>query len=241
MSYAFLSDIHGNLESLQHALALVRPEERIICLGDTVGYGPNPNECLRLVRERAMHVVLGNHDIAAVENFGVEYFNDAARAAIEWTQTVIEEDLRTWLNSLSYELRLPEYLFVHGAPVKYFEYILDKASAARAFQNTDARAIFIGHTHIAEWYSLAPDGAIGHRHMQYGGTLHLEPGMRYIIDVGSVGQPRDLNPHPCFVRFNPQTEAVEWIRYEYPIFAVQEKMHECHLPEALSVRLEMGR
>jgi predicted phosphodiesterase len=239
--YAIVSDVHGNLESLQRALALIDPEDVVLCLGDIVGYGPNPNECVRLIRERARHAVLGNHDLAALENYGVEYFNDAARAAIAWTQDVLDEPNREWLNGLSYELRFPEFLLVHGAPVNYFEYILDKRTAARAFERTDAPVVFVGHTHIAEYWVLEPDGTVGHKHMQLGGDLIFEPGKRYIVDVGSVGQPRDLNPEASVVFFEPEKQRVEWVRYAYPIDEVQSKIHEAHLPDYLATRLESGR
>jgi predicted phosphodiesterase len=240
-TYAVISDIHGNLESLQRAFALIGDDAEVLCLGDTVGYGPNPNECVRFIRERAAHSVLGNHDLAAIEGFGVEYFNDAAKAAISWTQGVLDEENRAWLNGLSYELRFPQFLLVHGAPVDYFEYILDKRTAAKAFAATDAQMIFIGHTHIAEYWVLEPDGTIGHRHMQQGGDLHLEPGKRYIIDVGSIGQPRDLNPEASFVFYHEAEGRVEWVRYPYPIVDVQQKIHEAHLPNYLAARLEVGR
>ena len=241
MKYAIVSDIHGNIESLERALALIGDEDTVLCLGDIVGYGPNPNECVRMIRARAKNAVLGNHDLAALDNFGVEYFNDAARAAITWTQGVLTEDNRTWLNGLSYELRFPEFLLVHGAPVNYFEYILDKRTATKAFANTDAPLVFIGHTHIAEYWVQEPDGSIGHRHMQNGGELQLEEGRRYIIDVGSVGQPRDLNPLACFVEYEPSSQIVRWIRYAYPIGEVQRKMREAGLPAFLIDRLSVGR
>jgi predicted phosphodiesterase len=239
--YAIVSDIHGNLESFQRALALVGDGHDILCLGDTVGYGPNPNECVRLIRERAAHAVLGNHDLAAIEGYGVEYFNDAAKAAMAWTRTVLDEDNRAYLNTLSYELRFPEFLLVHGAPVDYFQYILDKRTAAKAFATTDAPIIFIGHTHIAEYWVLEPDGGIGHRHMQQGGELILELGKRYIVDVGSIGQPRDLNPEASLVFYDPEQRRVEWVRYPYPIPDVQHKIHDAHLPDYLASRLEAGR
>ncbi|HTX57429.1 MAG TPA: metallophosphoesterase family protein [Candidatus Acidoferrales bacterium] len=241
MRYAIISDIHGNIESLERALALTDPADEVLCLGDIVGYGPNPNECIALLRKRLKHAVLGNHDLAALENFGVEYFNDAARAAIAWTQGVLTEESRAWLNGLSYEIRYPEFLMVHGAPVNYFEYILDKRTAAKAFALTDAPLVFIGHTHIAEYWVQEPDGTIAHKHMQQGGELHFEEGRRYIVDVGSVGQPRDLNPEASFVFYDPQARTVEWVRYPYPIVEVQEKIHEAHLPEYLAMRLESGR
>jgi predicted phosphodiesterase len=241
MRYAIVSDVHGNLESLERALSAIATEDALISLGDVVGYGPNPNECVAALRARCRHAVLGNHDLAAVENFGVENFNSAARAAIGWTQSVLDEPSRSWLNSLPYELRLPEFLLVHGAPVNYFEYILDKSSAARAFDRTDARIVFVGHTHIAEYWTQDANGKIGHKHMQHGGELKLEDEKRYIIDVGSVGQPRDLNPRACFVRYDPSEQRVEWVRYEYPIEEVQGKMRAAGLPAYLVERLSVGR
>ena len=241
MKYAVVSDIHGNLESLEKALTLIAPDEKILCLGDIVGYGPNPNECVRMVRDRATDTVLGNHDVAAVDNFGVEYFNPAARRAIEWTQRVIDKDLVNWLNTLSYEARHPNFLMVHGAPVHYFEYLLDKRHARAAFDRTDAPLIFVGHTHIAEYYSIDEAGGIGHAHMQHGGRLQLEGGLRYIIDVGSIGQPRDLNPQPSFVRYDDEAKTIEWVRYDYDVAGVQQKIVDAELPAALAARLDVGR
>jgi predicted phosphodiesterase len=239
--YAILSDVHGNIDSLLQALSMVAADDVIVSLGDVVGYGPNPNECVAALRERARHAVLGNHDLAAVENFGVENFNNAARAAIGWTQSVLEDASREWLSLLPYELRFPDFLLVHGAPVTYFEYILDKETAARAFEQTEAWIVFVGHTHIAEYWTRDSGGAIGHRHMQHGGALELEPEKRYIIDVGSVGQPRDLNPRASFVLYDPQARHVEWIRYDYPIEEVQRKMRAVRLPGYLVDRLRGGR
>ncbi|MDE2481953.1 MAG: metallophosphoesterase family protein [bacterium] len=241
MRYAIVSDVHGNLESLRHAFDRIADDDHLLCLGDIVGYGPNPNECVEMIRQRSKGTVLGNHDLAALENFGVEYFNDAARAAIAWTQGVLTEENRAWLNGLSYELRFPDFLLVHGAPVEYFEYVLDKRAAANAFARTDAPLVFIGHTHIAEYWVQEPDGTIGHKHLQQGGELVLEEGRRYIVDVGSVGQPRDLNPEASFVLYEPQKRRVEWVRYTYPVEAVQKKIHDVHLPEYLALRLETGR
>lgn len=241
MGYAIVSDVHANLDSLERVLERISDSDELISLGDVVGYGPNPNEVVAALETRCRHAVLGNHDLAAVENYGVENFNPAARAAIKWTQSVLNERSRAWLNALPYELRLPDFLLVHGAPVEYFEYILDKAAAARAFDATDARVIFVGHTHIAEYWTRDADGNLGHRHMQHGGELVLDEGTRYIIDVGSAGQPRDLNPLACFVRYDPQIRRVEWIRYEYPIALVQEKMRAVNLPSYLIERLSVGR
>jgi diadenosine tetraphosphatase ApaH/serine/threonine PP2A family protein phosphatase len=241
MKYAIVSDVHANIDSLERVLSSIGSDDALISLGDVVGYGPNPNECVSALRQRTSHAVMGNHDLAAVENFGVASFNPAARAAIGWTQQVLDDASKAWLNALPYELRLPDFLLVHGAPVDYFEYILDKATAARAFERTDARIVFVGHTHIAEYWDRDAEGNIGHKHMQQGGELQLEDEKRYIIDVGSVGQPRDLNPMPCFVEFDAAQRRVRWNRYEYPIESAQRKMREAGLPAYLIDRLSVGR
>jgi diadenosine tetraphosphatase ApaH/serine/threonine PP2A family protein phosphatase len=239
--YAIVSDVHGNLEALQAAFALVEPTDGLLCLGDIVGYGPNPNECVELIRARATATVLGNHDVAAIDNFGLAYFNPTAREAMRWTQTVLTPQNADWLNSLGYEFRVPEFLLVHGAPVTYFEYILDKPAAARAFAATDAPLIFIGHTHIAEYYALRPDGSIDHKHFQQGGTFSLDEGSRYIVNVGSVGQPRDLNPQASLAFYEPSGARVTITRFPYAIARVQEKIASVQLPDALARRLLVGR
>jgi diadenosine tetraphosphatase ApaH/serine/threonine PP2A family protein phosphatase len=239
--YAIVSDVHSNIEALDAALALIRDDDVLLCLGDIVGYGPNPNECVEKISALATATVLGNHDVAAIDNYGLAYFNPAAREAMRWTQRVLSADNTSWLNSLGYEYRLPEFLLVHGAPKNYFEYILDKAGAARAFAATDAPVIFIGHTHIAEYYALSPDGAIAHKHLQNGGEFVLAPQTRYIVNVGSVGQPRDLNPRASFGFFDSEARSVSIVRFDYPIARVQEKIVSAHLPQALARRLLVGR
>ena len=241
MRYAVVSDVHSNIEALDAVFAELRDDDALLCLGDIVGYGPNPNECVEQIRARATATVLGNHDVAAIDNFGLAYFNPAARAAMKWTQGVLSAENLAWLDSLGYEFRMPEFLLVHGAPVNYFEYILDKAAAGRAFAATDAPIIFIGHTHIAEVYQLNPDGTIEHKHLQQGGEVKLLPGVRYLFNVGSVGQPRDLNPRASFGFYDSATQTVRVVRVEYPIARVQEKIASAHLPDALARRLVVGR
>jgi len=239
--YAVLSDVHSNIDALDAAFGQIREDDAVLCLGDIVGYGPNPNECVERIRARATATVLGNHDVAAIDDFGVAYFNPAAREAMKWTQGVLTEENRAWLDSLGYEFRMPEFLLVHGAPANYFEYVLDKPAAARAFKATDAPLIFVGHTHIAEVYALQPDGEIKHTHLQQGGEVALQEGVRYLINVGSIGQPRDLNPRASFAFYDPGARTVTIVRVEYPIARVQEKIASVHLPEALARRLVVGR
>ncbi len=241
MRYAIVSDIHGNLDSLALALAQLAPDDELLCLGDIVGYGPNPNECVELIRGRARATVLGNHDVAAIDNFGLAYFNPTAREAIEWTQGVLTRENSDWLNTLGYEYRQPEYLLVHGAPVNFFEYIFDKAAARRAFELTDAPIVFIGHTHIAEYYSCDAEGTIEHAFLQHGGTVEFETGKRYVVNVGSIGQPRDLNPQASFALYEPDERRVTVRRFDYPIERVQEKIDAAQLPPQLAKRLVLGR
>jgi len=239
--YAVVSDVHSNIEALDAVFASFRDDDALLCLGDIVGYGPNPNECVEKIRARATATVLGNHDVAAIDNFGLAYFNPAAREAMKWTQSVLAPANLAWLDSLGYEFRMPDFLLVHGAPVNYFEYILDKAAAARAFAATDAPLIFIGHTHIAEVYAQKQDGTIEHAHLQQGGEIALHDGVRYLINVGSVGQPRDLNPRSSFGFYDSVARTVTINRVEYPIARVQEKIASAHLPDALARRLLVGR
>jgi diadenosine tetraphosphatase ApaH/serine/threonine PP2A family protein phosphatase len=241
MRCAILSDIHANLEALSAVLERIPAEDALLCLGDTVGYGPNPNECVALIRERATAAVLGNHDVGAIDNHGLAYFNPAARRAIEWTQTMLSAENAAWLDSLSYEFRTPEYLLVHGAPVEYFTYILDMATARDAFAATDAPLIFVGHTHIADYYALVAGDSLQHQFMQHGGRLELADGVRYLVNAGSVGQPRDLNPEASFCFFDPVARDVEWVRVPYPFGRTQEKIEAAGLPVALARRLAAGR
>jgi diadenosine tetraphosphatase ApaH/serine/threonine PP2A family protein phosphatase len=239
--YAIVSDIHSNLEALEAVLGRCAPDDEVLCLGDIVGYGPNPNECLDLIRARASTCILGNHDVAAIDDHGLAYFNPMAREALKWTQSVLRADHLKWLDGLAYEVRMPGYLLVHGAPVDYFEYILDTETAAKAFAATDAPLVFIGHSHVAESYALGSDGQIVQRRRPRGGTLELEPGTRYLINVGSVGQPRDRNPEASFATYDPSARTVVWERVEYAIARVQAKIGEAQLPPALAERLSAGR
>jgi predicted phosphodiesterase len=238
--YAILSDIHGNLESLKVALGMLEPGDAVLCPGDIVGYGPNPNECVALIREGAGPVVLGNHDVAAIESFGLDYFNPAAREALEWTQTVLTQASAAWLGGLEYELRTRDFLLVHGAPVNYFAYILDNVAATEAFDATDAPLVFVGHTHLPEYYARTPDGRVRRHAVRAGTVLEFEPGTRYIVNAGSVGQPRDGDARGSFAFYDADRGTIAWQRYDYPIEEVREKMHEAHLPQRLADRLLSG-
>jgi len=239
--YAIVSDVHANLASLEAVIAQFAIDDAVLCLGDIVGYGPEPNECIARIRDIAEATVLGNHDVAAVDDHGIALFNENARDAIRWTQGVITQENLAWLDGLSYEHRLPGFLLVHGAPVDYFRYVNDEEAARFAFGATDAPLIFIGPTHGAESFARAPDGSRAREPRREGGTLALEPGYRYIVNVGSVGQPRDRNPDASFVFFEPEAARVTWRRVGYEIALTQRKIGEACLPDALAKRLDAGR
>ncbi len=241
MTYAIVSDIHANLEALEAVFAHVPSDRDVLCLGDIVGYGPDPNACLALVRARASATVLGNHDVAVVDGYGLDHFNDAAREAMVWTRGVIAPEHVAWLDGLAYEMRTSEFLLVHGAPREYFTYVADIDAATEAFAATDAALVFLGHTHVAEYYALAADGSIAHGFRQHGGELILEDGVRYLVNVGSVGQPRDLNPEASYATFDAARRRVRWERVPYEIDRVRAKIEAAGLPERCARRLPLGR
>ena len=240
MRYAIVSDVHSNLESLQCVLARLEPGDALVSLGDVVGYGPNPNECVAALRDRSAQAVLGNHDLAAVENFGVEHFNPAARSAIAWTQGVLNDESRTWLNALPYELRFPEFLLVHGAPVNYFEYILEKSAAARAFQSTDAPPFSSGtrtspsigcSLPAARWRTSTCSAAASCVSKRESATSWTSAAS------GSRATSIPIRVRPVRSRRRPR----QWVRYTYPIAEVQQKMRAAGLPPYLIDRLSVGR
>ncbi len=241
MRIGLVSDVHGNIEALEAVLAAIPTDVPLLSLGDLVGYGPDPGAAIDALRPRLQAAVLGNHDVAAIDGYGLELFNPVAREALEWTRRVLEPSHVAWLDGLAYEIRMPDYLMVHGMPVDYFRYLLDKGDAAAAFAATDAPLVFVGHTHLAEYYALRPDGAIEHGERASGGGLALEPGWRYVVNPGSVGQPRDCNPEAAYAFYDREASTVSWQRVPYSIALVRAKIAAAGLPAACGARLEVGR
>jgi diadenosine tetraphosphatase ApaH/serine/threonine PP2A family protein phosphatase len=240
MTTVFVSDIHANLEALQAVLAAVeayRPD-RIYCLGDVVGYGASPNECLELVRKRCSMVLLGNHDAAASGGPEIARFNIHARVAAEWTHRVLTREHREFLQRLPMEYDDDGFHIVHASPAtpRDWEYLLDRFDAEPQFAYFTAPVCFIGHTHQPAIFMADPAGC---RSLPVG-TLTLDPQRRYIVNVGSVGQPRDRDPRACFVVFHEAANRIEYVRVPYPIEAAQEKIRAARLPEVLATRLATG-
>jgi len=240
MTTVFVSDIHANLEAFQAVLAAIegyRPD-RIYCLGDVVGYGASPNECLDLVRHHCSVVLLGNHDAAASGGPEIARFNIHARVAAEWTHKILTREHREFLQRLPMEHDDDGFHIVHASPAtpRDWEYLLDRFDAEPQFAYFTAPVCFIGHTHQPAIFMADPAGC---RSLPVG-SLSLDPQRRYIVNVGSVGQPRDRDPRACFVVYHEAANRIEYVRVPYPIEAAQEKIRAARLPEVLATRLTTG-
>jgi diadenosine tetraphosphatase ApaH/serine/threonine PP2A family protein phosphatase len=242
--YAVISDVHGNLEALEAVLADVdraRPDA-VVCLGDTVGYGPDPNECASRIHGLGGPVLAGNHDLAAAGTLGVGDFSPMARLAIEWTIGVVSSDTRRWLASLPERLETPHFLGVHGSPRDPIEeYILDLPTSLAIFSEHPFSLCLVGHSHVPGAFVLKADGTVSARELPVGKPLPLVPSSRYIVNVGSVGQPRDGDPRAGYVLLDADAATATLRRLPYTIAATQEKMAARGLPIQLAQRLSVGR
>jgi diadenosine tetraphosphatase ApaH/serine/threonine PP2A family protein phosphatase len=243
MRYAILSDVHANLDALEVVLADVAASgaEQVICLGDFVGYGPEPNECAERLRVLASVALVGNHDLAALDRLDAGRFNLFARLAVEWTKQRLAEPTRRYLESLPAREQHEGMLLVHGSPRDPVEeYILDLETADDNFRAIDFETCFFGHTHYPVWFTH--DGERTRmRALVPGEAVQLRAERRHLVNVGSVGQPRDGDPRAAYCLFDADARAVELRRLHYPIESVQRKMRERELPRPLWERLAEGR
>lgn len=232
MRIAIISDIHANLEALTTALEDIkeRDVEKIICLGDVVGYGANPNECIGLVQKHCETTLLGNHDKAAIDLSLTRTFTTNARVAAEWTNRNLSADSKQFLQSLPLFSKLPDIMFVHSSPYEPEEwhYVLSVLDVLHALRSFDEGICFIGHTHTPAIYSDA--GRVG----------RVRKGTKMLVNVGSIGQPRDGNPRLSYGVFDTEAWEYENIRVEYDIEKAAEKIMEAGLPRALADRLFLG-
>jgi len=240
MITALISDIHANLEAFQAVLAELdrRRPDRIFCLGDVVGYGASPNECLDRVRERCQMVLLGNHDAAASGGPEAARFNIYARVAAEWTAKTLTRENREYLQRLPLTSGHENYFLVHASPAcpRDWEYLLDRFDAEPQFHYFTEPVCFIGHTHQPAVYQADPSGT---KSLPLS-DLTLDPSRRYIVNVGSVGQPRDHDPRACFVLYHETAGVIEFVRVPYDIEGAQAKIRAAELPEVLAARLLTG-
>ena len=239
MRIAVVSDIHGNLEALDATLDRLSGlgVSRIVCLGDVVGYGADPNACVEAVRKRAEISLAGNHDWAAVGLEDTEYFNPIALAAIRWTSTSLTAENASWLKHLPLMANEGEAQFVHASPDRpeTWPYISDHVEARWALAASEARVCFVGHSHVAfACAERGPDEVTGE------GSMRLTAGDRYLVNAGSVGQPRDSDPRAAFAVWDREADEVHLHRVDYDLPRAQGKIREAGLPEMLAERLAEG-
>ncbi len=243
MRHAIISDIHGNVEALLAVLADIqgRSIDSILCLGDVVGYYPDPQKCIDLVRTSAAHCLAGNHDYAAIGKIDTRNFTYYAFIAMEWTKEHIDTEGLKYLRSLQLSLELDSMFFTHSSPSnpREWAYVFPDSDDAifEAFNSLTHKVNFIGHTH---WPSiLIQDEERIALHSEH--TIALNGNHSYLINVGSVGQPRDSDPRSCFGIFDSEAREYTEVRVPYDFTITQKKIVENHLPLFLAERLEKGR
>ena len=240
MRYAILGDIHANFDALQVILEDAKKEKvtHYACVGDLVGYNPNPKECIDMIRDMNMPCVKGNHDEYASVDDDCVGFRPMAAEAIRWTREQLSVEDKKSLKNLKFVRYVENFTVVHATldmPQKW-GYVMDKLAAAASFSYQNTAVCFFGHTHVP--LAFVRDSVVK------GGTyemIHIEPGKKYFINVGSVGQPRDGNPMAGYVIYDLVANVVTLRRLEYNIKAVQKKIFEAGLPERCATRLEIGK
>lgn len=232
MRIALLSDIHSNLQALTEAFRLIDEAriDRVFCLGDIVGYGGNPNECAALVRERCAAAVMGNHDIAALDLAKADYFTVPGKLAAAWTNKNLTKESRSFLSSLPMKREEGPCTLVHASPAEPgdWQYVLSLEVAGRQFKHFTTELCFIGHTHVP---------AICGENLS---TFIFKKGMRFIINVGSVGQPRDGNRQLSFGILDTDAWTYENIRADYDAKGAAAAIRAAGLPAILGARLTQG-
>ncbi|MBI2299058.1 MAG: metallophosphoesterase family protein [Armatimonadetes bacterium] len=244
MRFGIFGDIHGNLPGLQAVLAAIRTErvQHLICTGDMVGYGAEPNACCELLRSTGAVCLLGNHDQACVSDVEMNWFNPYARSAVDWTREHLDPNHREWLATLAPVARAPGFLLVHSSlpePGKWV-YITSPEIAWDTMQAADRNLIFVGHTHVAEAYRKVAASPVRRVQFRDGGEVFINNGNRYVINPGSCGQPRDRNWRAAYAIYDDAEGKVTFRRVVYDVDAACERIRQVGLPESLAHRLHVG-
>jgi predicted phosphodiesterase len=242
MRYGIFSDVHSNIEALDSILEAFKKEsiDTYLCIGDVVGYAAEPNECIEKVKRVASITVAGNHDWAAVNLFSLDYFNQFAKEALLWTRKQLNDSSADFLESLKLVYKNDDLTLTHGtldAP-EGFDYLVDTEIAEKTFLLMETNICFIGHTHIAGVFISEPDNYIDYKKCA---SIDIEEGNKYIVNVGSVGQPRDGNPDAAYCIFDSDKKEVMIKRKAYDIESVRKKILDKGLPRFLGDRLMVGR
>ena len=240
MKYAVIADIHANWEAFQVVLADIKDQKctHYCCVGDVVGYGANPKECLQIVRSMNMPCVKGNHDEYCSSEEDLDGFNPHAAEAVTWTRKQLSPDDRQWLRDLKYVRMVASFSMVHATldgPQRW-GYVFDKLMAAASFTYQNTSVCFFGHTHVP--VAFVRDSVV--RGGSYS-KFKVEPGRKYFVNVGSVGQPRDGNPKCGYVIYDLDEGSIELRRLEYDIPTAQKKILAAGLPSRLADRLSFGK
>ncbi len=244
MRLGILSDIHANYEALSAVLEAYR-DERIgvyYCLGDTVGYGGSPNECAEVIREVVKDTVLGNHDAAVAGRMDYSYYYEAARNALDAHAQMLSTESMAWLKSLSYKIELNEHdlHLCHGSPVRLeeFEYIFapEQARECLPMYASLPALTLIGHSHLCKVFALTHDSVEELPPIDF----ELEPNKKYIVSVGSVGQPRDYDNRASYTVFDADKRVFEFKRIEYDIETAADKVLRARLERNFAHRLFIG-
>lgn len=240
MRYGIFSDIHGNLEAFQQVLEAYKKEDidRYFCVGDIVGYGADPGECIKQTKKLQALTVAGNHDWAAVEVTDIAYFNQVAKQAILWTKERLSTEEKSFLKSLQLVFENSDLILVHGtlSRPEEFNYLLDTDSAIIDFGLMKKNICFIGHSHIVGVF-IEAKGEISY---SVQAQIKIDPKKKYIVNVGSVGQPRDRDNRASYCVFDTEKREVYLKRVEYDITKAQEKIIKAGLPSFLAARLLTG-
>ncbi|MCX6825942.1 MAG: metallophosphoesterase family protein [candidate division Zixibacteria bacterium] len=241
MKIAFISDIHGNLEALENVLRDIEKEgvEKIHFLGDVVGYGCNPNECVKLVDTHCEVKLLGNHDYATMGLESTDSFNQLAQTSISWTIGEITKKSVAILADFEIQSDFLDFHLVHASPGESdrWHYILNPTQALPQFDNFTQSVCFIGHSHIPTIFSRNGDGNVTASNKA---SLEWSPDKKYIINIGSVGQPRDNDSRACYLIADTELRRISYRRVEYNIRKTQIKMKKADLPNFLIERLATG-
>ncbi len=214
--------------------------DRLVCLGDIVGYGANPEECATVIREKADICILGNHDAAVAGRMDYDYYYAAAREALDWCKATVSQTTLDWLGQLPYREVEGDIDFCHGSPIspEAFEYVFtrEKAKELLPFRDQLKRVTFIGHSHLTRTFALNESEAYNVR----GTEFPVREGYQYIITAGSVGQPRDYDPRSCACIYDTATAEFKYIRSEYDIHAQMQKILDAGLAYNFGARLLVG-
>ncbi|MBA3914497.1 MAG: metallophosphoesterase family protein [Acidobacteriales bacterium] len=251
MRILLLSDIHSNLEALEACLVAAPPYQIVVNLGDIVGYGACPNEVVDRARNLGVHFVRGNHDKAASGLIDLREFNPLASMAATWTRSQLNSENLSWLRALPVGPLtlpdLPDIQFVHGSPLDEDEYVINVQDAVEPLLNADAPITFFGHSHLQG--AFVTDNVSAHVFRpQYESPVEadrfefpLQPTLRYLINPGSVGQPRDGDWRAAFAVFDSETLIVTFCRVPYNLKKAQDRILAAKLPPRLANRLAAGR